>query len=155
MVFPLMLSACATVDARTSAAERLAGRFCAAVVANDEGAAEKLMSQDLRLAIARARQANVEFERAHPGDKPPLGDGLPLAAFPDAPQTCKPGRPDGETIAVRYDIAGAPDAGWEDRLILTGGPADGLRIADIAYAPDGSGRFSAWLAEAAREGTTQ
>ena len=104
------------------------------MIASDEAKAKLLMTDALRAAVSRARAASNAFEAAHPGDKPPLGDGLPLAAYPDAPAKCIPGAPQGKTIALVYTFADAAP-GWQDRLVIERTDA-GPRIADVLFAPD-------------------
>ncbi len=126
----------------------LAEAFCAAVKAGDEAAAEALMTAELQAAIAALRASDATFRQTYPGDKPPLGDGLRLTAFPDYPESCIPSEASSESVVLTYAPAGAPEAIWRDQLLLVP-TGDGVRIADILYAPDGTGRFSGWLADSA------
>jgi hypothetical protein len=120
--------------------------FCAAVRASDEAAAEELMTAELQSAVAELRASDAAFRNASPTEKPPLGDGLRLTAFPDYPESCTVSEATSESVVLTYAPAGAPDAIWRDQLLLV--PVDGaLRIADILYAPDGTYRFSSWLAD--------
>ena len=143
----MTVAACAPVQREDIQA--LARDYCAAVVANDEARAEALMGTGLRATVARARAANSAFEAAHPGDKPPLGDGLPLAAFPDVPSTCTPGVAGKDSVTVCYEIAGAPDAGWQDRLDVERTDGD-VKIADVRFAPHFENRLSQALEAIAR-----
>ncbi|MFM2354969.1 MAG: hypothetical protein RLZZ528_705 [Pseudomonadota bacterium] len=123
--------------------EALGQAWCAAVLAFDEAAAEALMSDSLRDAVARARSADAAFRQEHPDDKPPLGDGLALAAFPDTPATCRV-TPAAEGIEIRYVFPDTPDADWIDRL-LTAPTAEGLAVVDVLFAPDYRGSLALWL----------
>ena len=136
-------------SAQDSPAERVALAFCAAVRAGDTGAAEALMTPALRSAIAQLQIADAAFRSAHPEDKPPLGDGLRLAGFPDAAETCVPEEVTATGAVLAYVPQGAPDGAWRDRLILEPGPDGAPLIADIVFAPGPGDRFSTWLAESA------
>jgi hypothetical protein len=125
---------------------RVGEAFCAAVRASDEAAAQALMTAELQSAVADLRASDAAFRNASPTEKPPLGDGLRLTAFPDYPESCTVSEATSESVVLTYAPAGAPDAIWRDQLLLV--PVDGaLRIADILYAPDGTYRFSSWLAD--------
>jgi hypothetical protein len=134
-IITVSLVGCATAHTNDVAALALAKDYCAAVVANDEVKAEALMGDALRAAIANARAVSGAFEVAHSGDKPPLGDGLPLAAFPDVPSKCTPTDAKGQAVALKYELAYAPEAAWQDRLIVEGSGGN-ARVADVLFAPD-------------------
>ena len=133
----------------TPAAEAVARTFCEAVRAADEAAAEALMTPDLQAAIARLRAADLAYRATYPGDKPPLGDGLRLTAFPDGLESCTPEAVTAEGADLILAPAGAPDAPWRDRLVLAPAPDGGVLVADILFAPDRATRFSDWLADSA------
>lgn len=119
-----------------TATQILAQEYCAAVIANDEVAAEALMNPMLRQAIALARVADAAYEKAHPGDKPPLGDGLPLTGFPDSVQSCAAEVISPSEVVVTYAPDLDPATFWRDRLIVDTTGASGPLIADIRFAPD-------------------
>jgi hypothetical protein len=127
--------------------ESFALRFCEAVRSSDEALAEALMSPDLQAAIARLRVADAEFRIAYPGDKPPLGDGLRLTAYPDGLDTCTPIAVTADSADLVYVPGSDPSATWQDRLVLMATPDGGVLVADILYAPDQTARFSDWLSE--------
>lgn len=137
----------------TAAAEpdpiALAERFCNAVRASDEASAEALMSPNLQDAIARLRLADAEFRIAYPDDKPPLGDGLRLTAFPDGLESCGAKAASAEGVDLVYAPGSNPSVTWQDRLVLMTAPDGGVLVADILYAPNQTARFSDWLSEAA------
>lgn len=152
LILPLWLLVAAASPVRSESPTTplaLATAFCDAVRSGDERAAEALMTAELQTAIATLRAADARFRSAHPDEKPPLGDGLPLAGFPDVPETCTPSELSATSARLTYVPAGAADGAWSDRLILSAQPDGTLRIADILYAPDGARGFRAWLAEAA------
>ncbi len=120
----------------------MAARLCKALRTDDDAAVYRAATPELRALWNNALDANAAFEKANPGDKPPLGDGIPLAAFPDHAPVCQPGTASTAMTAASVDIhhiipaaPGAPAAEWVDRLVLrrTGGT---WRIDDILFAPD-------------------
>ncbi len=111
--------------------------FCKARLADDELATRALLSRSLVAAVDEAEARREIVARAAPDEKPPLGDGIPYQAFPDAVGTCEAGRvieAGGRVeLEIVYRFPDAPDAGWTDRIkILT---EDGrLAIDDVLYA---------------------
>lgn len=148
-IITVPLVGCATVQTNDVAALALAKDYCAAVVANDEVKAEALMGDALRASVANARAVSRAFEVAHPGDKPPLGDGLPLAAFPDVPSQCTPTDATKQVVVLKYELAYAPTAAWQDRLIVEGSGGN-VRVADVLFAPDFKSGLRQALDEIAR-----
>lgn len=130
-------------------AEALARAFCSAVQMADEAAAEGLMAPDLQAAIGRLRASDAAYRKAYPGDKPPLGDGLRLTAFPDGLERCIPEALTAQSIDLVLMPGSDPAAAWRDRLVLIPAPDGGVLVADILFAPDQTARFSDWLVEAA------
>jgi hypothetical protein len=145
----MLLVAGGSTAGATPAAEVVAQTFCKAVSLADEAAAEALMTPGLQAAIARLRAADARFRLAYPGDKPPLGDGLRLTAFPDGLASCTPEMVTKDSVDLVYAPGSDPAATWRDRLVLVAAPDGGVLVADILYAPDQSSRFSDWLLEAA------
>lgn len=132
---------------------RLAEAFCAAVRAGDEAGAEALMSPTLRDGIAALRVANKAFLAANPGEKPPLGNGLRLTAYPDYPESCTPEAVTETGTVLAYQPAGAADGAWRDRLEIETGPDGKAVISDILFAPDLADQFSDWLVVTAADGS--
>jgi hypothetical protein len=139
----------ASVAGPDGSAEAMALSFCAAVSSRNEAAAEALMTPDLQAAIARLRASDARFRLAYPGDKPPLGDGLRLTAFPDGLESCTPETVTADGVDLVYAPGSDPSAIWRDRLVLVAAPGGGVLVADVLYAPDRMSRFSDWLEEAA------
>jgi hypothetical protein len=144
----LGLAAC---SAGTAEAERIGTAFCAAVTARDAVAATALMTPQLQAQIARLRAFDLRFRAKRPGDKPPLGDGLRLTAFPDAVTGCRVEAETALTVVVAYVPAGVPDGGWRDRLLLVRNAEGDLQVGDIAFAGDNRVRLRGWLNEAMTE----
>lgn len=136
-----------------AAVQRLAEAFCAAVRASDEPAAEAMMAPALREGIATLRVADAAFIAANPDDKPPLGNGLRLTAFPDYPESCTPEAITETGADLVYQPAGVAGGAWRDRLEVVPGPDGQPLLSDIRYAPDLSARFSTWLIVTAAEGS--
>lgn len=149
LLVPALMALPALPALADPAAEALGRAFCDAVRSADEPAAEALMTPDLQAAIARLRAADAEYRTAYPSDKPPLGDGLRLTAFPDGLESCMPEAATADSVDLVYAPGSDPAATWRDRLVLMAAPAGGLLVADVLYAPDQTARFSDWLAEAA------
>ena len=72
--------------------QQLAEAFCAARVEDNERQVRALLSPSLLKIIAEAQERNDDIAKATPGDKPPLGDGIPYQGFPDRAPVCKAGK---------------------------------------------------------------
>lgn len=126
--------------------EALARQFCAAVLKGDETAAVALMTPDLRLQVEQLRRMDAEWRARNPDQKPPLGDGLRLTAWQDAPGSCTPGPPGRYRIELTYTVASAPDDAWRDTLVLVRVAGD-LKVADIDFEPKSGGSLRSWITE--------
>jgi hypothetical protein len=117
----LVIALSAPAFADNSTAEALAGTFCSAMV---DGALDPatLVTPDLGEAIATALARNDEIQAATPDEKPPLGDGIPWASWPDKPDSCDievTEAYDGAAMVnVTYGFTEAPDANYTDTLVL-------------------------------------
>ncbi len=124
VILPLLLASALPAQAQmpTIEPEQIAEIFCIGSVGNDMAPVEALFSDDLRALVAEAWEKNAAFEAAHPGDKPPLGDGLPWRTWPDYADGCTAGEGMAEremaTVAVNYTFSEAPDANYSNELIL-------------------------------------
>jgi hypothetical protein len=113
---------------------------------------EALMTPALRFAITHLRRADAAFQAAHPGEKPPQGNGLRLTAFQDYPESCTP-EAVGDSGAVRLcQPAGIAGGVWRDRLKVVIGPDGTPMVSDILFAPDLTDCFSDWLKVATDDG---
>jgi hypothetical protein len=72
--------------------------FCIASLGNDMAPVEALLTPALRTAIADAMARDAEWATANPGEKPPLGDGIPWQAYPDYAPEC---------LVLEVEIAGS------------------------------------------------
>lgn len=125
--------------------------FCAAATAHDEVAATAMMTPELQAQIARLRAFDARFRQQRPGDTPPLADGLRLTAFPDAVARCDVTVETPLEAVLHFVPAGAPTAGWRDRLLLVRTPQGALRVGEIAFAGDNRVRLRRWIDEAMTE----
>jgi hypothetical protein len=129
----------------TADAKKLGDLFClVAKDARDGGEFGRLylVTRSLGAAIGEAIRKNDAIAIAEPGDKPPLGDGVPFQSYPDTPPVCHAGKfteADGKQIVeVQYIFTATPDADWTDRLVVAS--EDGrLRIDDVLFGTDSSG----------------
>ena len=116
--------------------------FCKARLAGDEAATLALLTPSLVKVIDEAKARKDVIAKATPGEKPPIGDGIPYQAFPDLAQDCEAGRveekPGRIEIEVNYRFSETPNADWTDRLKLVA-ESDGLRIDDIMFADVANG----------------
>ncbi len=126
--------------------EQIGHIFCLSRSGNDTGPIVGLLTAGLTTAIAEAEAKNDSWEAAHPGEKPPLGDGIPWQAWPDYAPDCKVGLVTLMKTDARVDIDYAfpdqPDANFTDTLLLkrVDMPDYGSafwRIDNIAYATEG------------------
>lgn len=105
----------------------------------DPSLAAPYLAPDLVYATEKALARNVLWERDNPGEKGPLGDGIPWQSFPDRADQCTvdyaASAAEPMLVPVTYAIAGAPDAGWTDTLVLE--VIDGeWKIVDVRYEND-------------------
>jgi hypothetical protein len=133
--------------------------FCIARQGNDDGILAGTLRADLRGLIDGAMRVSDEAARAHPDEKPPLGDGIPWSSFPDYAAECSVGSVavEGDTakVTVQYGFPESRDADYADTLVLAlvphpYDPATKIwRINDITYTT--SGTLREVLAEVASE----
>lgn len=83
---------------------------------------ETLLSTALAGDVSAALAKNDEIQSQAPDEKPPLGDGIPWASWPDRPDTCTIGAAavngDHATLPIAYGFTNAPDAAYSDTLVL-------------------------------------
>jgi hypothetical protein len=145
----LMLTAACAGSPAGDPAMDLGKRFCTAVMAGDELASVALMVPDLQEKVRALKAFDAGWRTRNPDQKPPLGDGLRLTAWQDAPQSCAPEAGAPGTVVLTYAPAGAPAEVWRDTLVLEGQGAR-LAVTDIRYEPRTGGNFRAWVDEALR-----
>jgi hypothetical protein len=124
LILPLLLAAALPAQAQmaTIEPEQIAEIFCIGSVGNNMAPVEALFSPELQALVAEAWEKNAAYEAANPGDKPPLGDGLPWRTWPDYADGCTAGEGVAEremaVVAVNYTFSDAPDANYSNELIL-------------------------------------
>lgn len=146
------LTAPALAQMVTVTPHQIGEMFCIARIGNDDGILTGALSDELRSHIAYAEARNATIATAAPDEKPPLGDGIPWASFPDYPSTCTVGSVATEDttakVAINYGFADDPSADFADTLILKQVPhpydpnTPIWRLDDITYTVDGSLRGS-------------
>lgn len=121
--------------------------FCLSRLGNDPEAISGLLTGELTEAIATAERLDAAWAEANPGDKPPLGDGIPWQAWPDYAPRCEVGSTtlmmDEASVAISYDFPDTPHAEYTDHLKLRlvdvdNGFAKVWRIDDVAYDTEGT-----------------
>jgi hypothetical protein len=113
-----------------------------------------IVTPSLADAIDRAWEKNEIIAKAHPDEKPPLGDGIPLQSYPDLTPKCEVGKITGTgagaLIEIRHIFPDAPSADYSDRLVLGQGWRPGVYgIDDVRYGAEGdNGSLRKTLVEA-------
>jgi len=147
-VLPIVLLASLPASAQmvTITPEQIGQIFCIGSLGNDMAPVEALLTPELSTAIEAAYAASDAFEAANPGDKPPMGDGVPWRSWQDYADGCAvtAGTTEGDlaTVTINYSFAAEPAANYSDMLqlrpvIVEEGMQPFWRIDDIAL---GEGR---------------
>jgi hypothetical protein len=96
--------------------------FCLSRTGNDMAPVQGLLTDDLSFTIAKAEQESDAWAAANPGEKPPLGDGVPWADFPDYAPICTVGPvalASGKAlVTISYGFPETPAADYSDELAL-------------------------------------
>jgi hypothetical protein len=112
----------AAAQMHTLSPEDVGGIFCISRIGNDMGPVQGLLTAGLTKVIDDAEVENVAWAAANPGDKPPLGDGIPWQAWPDYAPECTVGLvgpAQGEAwVDITYSFPASPEAGFTDQLHL-------------------------------------
>ena len=146
----LFLGACVM-----NAPDHVAGKFCR-LSAEEDGhdQIKKILSRDVRDLWGQAQAASDAWGRENPGEKPPLGDGVPLQAFPDFAPICKvqniSGKGNERIVDVYHGFYNDPKAGWTDRLVLKPEMGSWV-IGDIQFAPEYEGSLRSVLEEVLKD----
>ena len=118
----------------------VAEMFCMARIVGDMSLVSDYLSSDLYAAVGQALVRNDEIQKQFPDEKPPLGDGVPWASYPDAVPTCvvdyEAAKTTPAAVPITYSFPDAPDASWTDTLVLV--EVDGnWQLDDILYQDGG------------------
>jgi hypothetical protein len=96
--------------------------FCIARTGNDMAPIEAITTPALRQAIARADARESSWAKRNPGEKPPLGDGLPWQGSQDYTSDCTADHASANgpsaSVAINYAFAGDPSGNYADLLML-------------------------------------
>lgn len=140
----MLAQTAAAQDYITLTPEQVGQIFCISMLGNDMAAVEAILTPELAAAIAAAKTQDAAYEKDHPGDKPPLGDGIPWQNVPDYAATCTVGAVtlmmDEASVEIAHGFPEYPDGNFTDRLKLRLAP-DAMgekvwRIDDVAYADE-------------------
>ena len=129
----VIIVTCAKVSPQTP--EESAKLFCRA--GNHPVLATRLFTPELRTAWQDAETKNTAWAQKHPGEKPPFGDGIPLAGYPDAGSKCEPGKATATTVEIHHNFPDQPKGNWTDRLVLKHTDT-GYWIDDIQFSHHGT-----------------
>jgi hypothetical protein len=141
-------------DEPKSAEQAFGEVFCLVKDFPPQAGPAMLATPSLAEAIQQALDQNEVIAKAHPDEKPPLGDGVPFQGFQDATPKCEVGKIVGEGVGVvveiRHIFPDAPSANYSDRLMLGQGWKAGFYgIDDVLYGADGdNGTLRKTLVEA-------
>jgi len=123
-ILPLLLLSALPAQAQmiTITPDQIGQIFCIGSLGNDMAPVEALLTPDLAATIADAWVKDAAFEAANPGDKPPLGDGLPWRTWQDYADGCtiaegEVGR-EAASVLINYTFATAPEANYTNFLVL-------------------------------------
>lgn len=104
----------------TISPEQIGQIFCIARLGNDMAPVEGLLSADLTATIAEAEAKNDAIQKAHPDEKPPLGDGIPWQNYPDQADDCRASTLQTTSttvlVSISYTFKAAPEANFTDAL---------------------------------------
>jgi hypothetical protein len=123
-LIPLALSTTLPAQAQmvTISPEQIGQIFCIGSLGNDMAPVEGILSADLQSLISLAWEENTAFERANPGEKPPLGDGLPWRTWPDYADGCTVvdalAERESAYVTIAYTFSEYPDANYTNELVL-------------------------------------
>lgn len=114
--------------------------FCQMRADGSEGQVRSLLTKSLLDAIDAAEAVSKKYEAANPGDKPPLGDGIPFQSFPDVPDSCAPAniKETGGSVEmdIEYKFKASPEGNFSDRTLVRQENGRPL-IDDVLYGSDG------------------
>ena len=117
-----LVSAPAQAQAPGLTPDEVGAIFCLSRTGDDPGVLSGLLTPGLAAVIAEAEAQDAAWAAANPGEKPPLGDGIPWQSVPDHVDTCRADNVgwmmDEATLDITYGFAGAPEITVKDRLHL-------------------------------------
>jgi hypothetical protein len=126
-----------------SAATAFGEAFCAASVDDDMTPIQARLSPELAGLLDAAIARNAEFEAAYPGEKPPLGDGIPWTSWSDYADGCAVSAVEhaatASSVTIHYSFSEWPDISYDNVLVVVpeSSEADDVLLDDIRF-DDGS-----------------
>lgn len=133
----LFLAACLPAQAETAKIlpEQIGQIFCIGSLGNDMSPVMPMLTPDLNALIENAFARSNEFEIAHPGDKPPMGDGVPWRSWQDYADGCMVVQTQVSEytakVTVAYSFTQSPEANYHNDLLLLIDEGGFWRIDDI------------------------
>jgi len=102
--------------------QQIGETFCLSRISGDPGPILGLLTPGLATDLAAAEEKNAAWEKANPGEKPPLGDGTPWSTYIDYASRCEVGAVENKdgaaSVEIRYGFPEAPEADYSDWLAL-------------------------------------
>lgn len=159
-VLPLLVLSALPVQAQdemiTITPEQIGQIFCIGRLGNDMSPVSGVMNDDLGALIDDAFARSNAYLDDHPGDKPPMGDGVRWSSFPDYADGCTVGE-DAQIrdlvayVVINYTFSDYPEANYSDTLMLLpnypeNGPPYIWRIYDIQLGDGTTTRESLYAA---------
>jgi hypothetical protein len=134
LALPALLLATHAASAQPTDAAEVGMIFCKDLIEDTEPMG--LLTPHLIHLIGDAVARNAEIQAATPDEKPPLGDGIPWASWPDRADRCAVEETAVSAtearLAVTYSFDDFPDASFTDTLVLKPTPL-GWFIDDIVF----------------------
>lgn len=102
--------------------EQIGQIFCIGRLGNDMSPVSGVMNDDLTSLIEDAFASSNAYLLDHPGDKPPMGDGVRWSTFPDYADGCTVGETSVRDlvayVGINYTFSDYPEANYSDTLML-------------------------------------
>lgn len=102
--------------------EQIGQIFCISSLGNNMGPALALLTPDLAAAITSAQERSNAFQLEHPGEKPPLGDGIPWRSWQDYADGCVVGPVERDEyrarVTIDYSFTAFPEANYTNHLVV-------------------------------------
>ena len=125
-MLPLVLLAALPAHAQdemiTITPEQIGQIFCIGRLGNDMSPVSGVLNDDLGALIDDAFARSNAYLDRHPGDKPPMGDGVRWSSFPDYADGCTVGdesiRDLVAYVVINYTFSDYPEANYADTLML-------------------------------------
>ena len=119
---PATLLAHAQDEMITITPEQIGQIFCIGRLGNDMSPVSGVLNDDLGALIDDAFARSNAYLDSHPGDKPPMGDGVRWSSFPDYADGCTVGdasvRDLVAYVVINYTFSDYPEANYADTLML-------------------------------------